>query len=185
MNPFLLALASTTGRGILISLLILALTGLTFVLVKVASYLYKNSGVFTATAKRLAFLDEREVKLDLDLENASKREVHVTDMRLGFLKGKHVHGVTGFAYPPLAKGSDVGFVTESKGIYDFRLAVNDRRSVFVEYHIPSEFVFPADAAPCLYYHNARGALLAAKIDLRSTDAQLLEFHPAKRKKPKA
>ncbi len=169
---------SSSGKGILITVLALLATALVLVLVKVSTLL-KQSGHFDVVCKRIGLLDSKEARFALRFENESKSDKELLDWKIGYAVGKKVTFLCGMAYAPIARGTDLNFVRGKEGHYGFFLEKGCHENAVVDFLLPNESSLPENCSLCFCCQDSKGRLLYAPFSFENTDSQLLTFRKAK------
>ncbi len=170
---------SSSGKGILITVLALLATALVLILVKVSTLL-KQSGHFDVICKRIGLLDSKEARFALRFENDSKFDKELLDWRIGYVDGKKVTSLCGMAYAPIARGTDMNFVRGKDGHYGFFLEKGCRENAVVDFLLPQQAPLPENCSLCFCCEDSKGRILYAPFSFEDSDSQLLRFHKAKK-----
>lgn len=169
---------TSSGKGILITLLALLATALVLVLVKV-SILLKQSGHFDVICKRIGLLDAHEARFAIRFENESKFDKELLNWRIGYAVGKKVTPLVGMAYAPIARGIDMNFIRGGEGRYGFFLEKGSSENAVIDFSLPGHFALPEGSSFCFCCDDGKGRTLYACFNFADGGSQLLRFHKAK------
>lgn len=164
----MIILASSTGYAIL------AAVGSAFVIVLgyIASILFR-SGEFAAYARRMAFLDEKNVKMELSFANKTSRSKTYKNLGLAIKSKRGYERVSFLSHPPFVKGQDSLQVGHSLSLF---VGKGEKATFVIDFHL-SEL---SDAQYCLFCQVGKRGFVAS-IDLNSYKAKPIYFRPISNK----
>ena len=170
---------SGTQTGIVFAIISVVAAVLVFVLVKIASSL-KRSGGFDITIKRIGLLDSHEFRFNLEFENTSKSDRSFNGLCLSYFLNGELTQIAEMVYQPIARGFDLGFVTQADGRYGFLVERGKSQSAVIDFLLPDSFSLPKGARVCLSCTDENKRVLYAFVDLKSEEAKLLAFKKLKK-----
>lgn len=158
-----------------VAAIIIAAVGavLVMILVTVAKQL-KFGGIYDVYCRRLAMLNEREIKLDISFSNETKTEKKIVGLSLAKKKDKEMIPIVGLALAPIARGNDYGVVSQKDGVYVLSIAPGSSRSVVVDFLLPKDFSLKTGESLYLIGTDGFDKPIRAKFDL-SSRSQSLRF----------
>ena len=145
---------------------------LLFVLVRIAMHLYSSQDILIM-GKRLVDLDTTIVRLSLSVENLQKKEKKLKSLQLAVKDGKNLKTIATLYCAPIQRHGDRSFIGYDDSGFFLDMKAGSANEAVIEFHLKS---------PCsrayLMGVDAKGRLVKARIDLVTTETQMLSFHRA-------